>query len=341
MIMDVIETGDDNCDDNIEAEVTLTAADGDKLNLRLFVPSTQGTTFPLTYVVTGGPGHFQGKSGSGTGSIVLSTPPPNIALTLTVTGNMNSQPGLKSSVNPSGIVPIGSSRLTIQPGSWLSIYGKNFAGTTTIWDGVSTNIPTNLEGITATLNGKPMYFWLRSPTQINLQAPDETLRGCATLTLNTPNGGVSSRVHINHAAPSLSLLDAKYPAVVIPTFRGGAYGKGTCDLAGPTGRFSYATRPAKKGEVVVLYGVGFGPTNPTVPAGVAFTGTAPVVSKFPVQVQIGGTTVTPAFVGLIGAGLYQINITVPAMAVSGDNSIRDSLPGADGFTQSNLFLAVQ
>jgi uncharacterized protein (TIGR03437 family) len=341
MTMDVIETGDDNCDDNIEAEVTLTAASGDKFNLRLFVPSTQGTTFPLTYVVTGGPGHFQGKSGSGTGSIVLSTPPPNIALTLTVTGNMNSQPGLKSSVNPSGIVPIGSSRLTIQPGSWLSIYGKNFAGTTTIWDGVSTNIPTNLEGITATLNGKPMYFWLRSPTQINLQAPDETLRGCATLTLNTPNGGVSSRVHINHAAPSLSLLDAKYPAVVIPTFRGGAYGKGTCDLAGPTGRFSYATRPAKKGEVVVLYGVGFGPTNPTVPAGFAFTGTAPVVSKFPVQVQIGGTTVTPAFVGLIGAGLYQSNITVPATAVSGDNPIRVSLPGADGFTQSNLFLAVQ
>lgn len=177
MTMDVIETGDDNCDDNIEAEVTLTAASGDKFNLRLFVPSTQGTTFPLTYVVTGGPGHFQGKSGSGTGSIVLSTPPPNIALTLTVTGNMNSQPVLKSSVNPSGIVPIGSSRLTIQPGSWLSIYGKNFAGTTTIWDGVSTNIPTNLEGITATLNGKPMYFWLRSPTQINLPPPDETLRG--------------------------------------------------------------------------------------------------------------------------------------------------------------------
>ena len=59
------------------------------------------------------------------------------------------------------------------------------------------------------------------------------------------------------------------------------------------------------------------------------------------QVQIGGTTVTPAFVGLIGAGLYQSNITVPATAVSGDNPIRVSLPGADGFTQSNLFLAVQ
>ncbi len=61
MTMDVIETGDDNCDDNIEAEVTLTAASGDKFNLRLFVPSTQGTTFPLTYVVTGGPGHFRGR----------------------------------------------------------------------------------------------------------------------------------------------------------------------------------------------------------------------------------------------------------------------------------------
>lgn len=305
MTMEVIGTGDDTCNDNIEAEVTLTTASGDKLNLRLFVPATQGTTFPLTYVVTGGTGQFQGKGGSGTGTIALSTPPPNIALTLTLTGNLNSQPGLTASINPSGIVPIGHSRVTIQPGSWLSIYGKNFTGTTTIWDGVSTNIPTNLGGITATLNGKPMYFWFTSPTQINVQAPDDSLRGCATLTLNTPNGTVSSRVQINQAAPSLSLLDARYPAVVIPTSSGGAYGNGTYDLAGPAGRFTYVTRPAKKGEVVVLYGVGFGPTNPAVPAGVAFSGAAPVVQNFPVQVQIGGTTITPAFVGLIGAGLYQ------------------------------------
>jgi len=42
-------------------------------------------------------------------------------------------------------------------------------------------------------------------------------------------------------------------------------------IEGPVGAFSYATRPVKPGEVVELYGVGFGPTNPAVPAGQAFS----------------------------------------------------------------------
>ena len=340
--MDVFPTGDDICNRNIEAAITITIANGDRLDLTLFIPLAQGEKVSGTFVITGGTGQYAGKGGSGTGTIALLTPPSSLDLTVTLTGTITAQPIVTPSINPSGVVPLGHSRVMIQPGSWISIYGKNLASGTTIWDGLSSDIPTTLGGLTATINGKPAFFWFTSPGQVNLQAPDDSLRGCTTVTLTTPNGPVSAQVQINQAAPSLSLLDAKYPAAVILTPNGGgAYGGGTYDLAGPTNRFTYSTRPVKKGENLVLYGVGFGPTNPAVPAGKVFSGSARVQQGFPVQVLINNNVVNAAYVGLIGAGLYQINITVPANLPVGDNALQVITPGAGGQTQDNIFLSVQ
>lgn len=340
MKMDIFGTTDDNCSDNVEGLVTITVANGDKLTLTLFVPSTSGATFATTFVVTGGTGQYAGKGGSGTGTIALGSGPPNISLSLTLTGNITGQYVPTASIRPSGVVPVGHSRVTIQPGSWVSIYGTNLANATATWDGVSADIPTSLGGVTATINGKPAFFWFTSSGQINLQAPDDTFRGCANVTLNTPNGPATSRVQIATSAPSLNLLDARYPAAVIPTSAGGgAHGGGTYDLAGPAGRFSYSTRPVKKGETVVLYGVGMGPTEPAVPAGKGFSGSAPVASTGQVSVLINRVRVTPTYVGLVGAGLYQINVVVPTTAISGDNVLEVSTQS--GRTVDGLFLTVQ
>ena len=65
-----------------------------------------------------------------------------------------------------------------------------------------------------------------------------------------------------------------------------ARGGGSYDLAGPSNTFSYSTRPVKAGETPVLFGVGFGPTTPHLPAGQVFGGAAPTNS--PVTVTIGG-----------------------------------------------------
>ncbi len=340
--IDVIGTGDDNCNDNIEAPLTITAANGDKLMLTVLVPHTSGTTFSASFAITGGTGQYAGKGGSGTVTFALTSPPPNIAVMVTLTGNLTSQVTPNPSINPSGVVPVGHSRSAIQPGSWISVYGKNLATSTTVWDGQSAGIPTTLGGLTATINGKAAYFWFTSPGQINLQAPDDSLRGCANVTINTPNGPVSTQVQLAEAAPSLNLLDVKYPAAVIPTPNGGgAYAGGKYDLAGPAGRFSYSTRPVKKGETVVLYGVGFGPTVPAVPAGKAFTGAAPVDTSFPVQVLLNNNPAPASFVGLVGAGLFQINLVVPQNAISGDNVLRVVTPGAGGSTQDGIYLTVQ
>ena len=88
-------------------------------------------------------------------------------------------------------------------------------------------------------------------------------------------------------------------------------------ILGPTGTtLGYRTVAAKVDDYVELFAVGFGPTSPSVPAGQSFAGAAPATS--PVSLLIESVNVTPTFVGLSSAGLYQINLTIPAGLGTGD-----------------------
>jgi uncharacterized protein (TIGR03437 family) len=111
-----------------------------------------------------------------------------------------------------------------------------------------------------------------------------------------------------HYAPSFFLLDAKHAAGII-------YGSGA--IIGHTGTsLGYPTVAAKAGDIIELCGTGFGPTDPSVPAGQAYSGAAATTS--PVSILINNVSVTPIFAGLSSAGLYQINLKVPAGIGAGD-----------------------
>jgi uncharacterized protein (TIGR03437 family) len=129
-------------------------------------------------------------------------------------------------------------------------------------------------------------------------------------------------------APSFLLLDSKHVAGIIPRSNGsGAYGGGAYDILGPTGNtLGYSTVAAKAGDVIELFATGLGPTNPAVPAGQAFSSAAPTTS--PVSVLINNVSVTPIFAGLSSAGLYQINLTVPASVGTGYVSLAATVGGA-------------
>jgi len=238
------------------------------------------------------------------------------------------------SLNPGGIVPVYSPVSVIQPGSWISLYGANLANGTATWKG---DFPTSLGGVSVTIDGKPAYLWFVGPTQINLQVPDTVATGPVDVVINTPGGTVRSTVTVAPFAPSLSRFDARRVAAEIVTPDGsGAYGGGTYDLAGPVGQFSFRTRPARPGENLSLFGVGFGPTNPGVPAGKIFSGAAPTAN--PVQVTIGGLPAVVTFSGMVGAGLYQLNVIVPA-APSGDQLIEAKI--GDVKTPPGAYIAIQ
>jgi uncharacterized protein (TIGR03437 family) len=83
----------------------------------------------------------------------------------------------------------------------------------------------------------------------------------------------------------------------------------------------------------VLFGVGFGPTNPPVPAGKVFSGAA--ASTVLPTVTIGGTNAVVAFAGIVQAGLFQINIQVPNVS-SGDQPLVATIGGMS----TSTFLAV-
>jgi uncharacterized protein (TIGR03437 family) len=128
-------------------------------------------------------------------------------------------------------------------------------------------------------------------------------------------------------APAFLLLDGKHVAGIIVRSNGsGAYGGGSYDIIGPTGNsLGYPTVAAKAGDTVELYGTGFGPTNPAVPSGQAFSGAAP--TTYSVNLFINGAIFTPLWAGLSGAGLDQINLTIPKGLGTGDVSLAASVDG--------------
>jgi sugar lactone lactonase YvrE len=133
-------------------------------------------------------------------------------------------------ITPNGIVPIYSLSNTIQPGSWISIYGSNLASGIATWNG---NFPTSLGGTTVTINNKPAYLWYVSPSQINLQAPDDTATGIVNVVVTTLSGASTSTVTLGQFGPSFNLLDGKHVAGIILRSDGsGAYGGGAYDIVG-------------------------------------------------------------------------------------------------------------
>jgi uncharacterized protein (TIGR03437 family) len=219
------------------------------------------------------------------------------------------------SITTGGVVPIYSNVSTVEPTEWVSIFGTNLARGNATWNG---NFPTSLGGTSVTIDGEPAYIWYVSPNQINLQVPDDSTLGLVPVVVTTPGGTFTSTVTLAVTAPQFSLLDTTHVAgIILRSDQSGAYGGGTYDILGPTGTsLGYPTVAAKAGDNVELFGVGFGPTTPAIPAGQPFSGAAPTNKT--VILRINFQYVTPTFSGLVSAGLYQINFTVPAGLGTGE-----------------------
>ena len=234
------------------------------------------------------------------------------------------EPPLLPAITAGGVVPIFSSAGIIEPGEWVSVYGTNLATGTTTWTG---DFPTSLGGTSVTIDGKAAYLSFVSPGQIDLQVPNDTTTGTVPVVVRAATGTATSSVVLALFSPSLCLLDATHVAGIILRSDGsGAYGGGSYDILGPTGTsLGYRTVAAKAGDVIELFGTGFGPTNPAVPAGQAFSGVAPTTNT--VTLLVNNRSVTPTFAGLSSAGLYQLNLTIASGLGTGDVLLQGSVGG--------------
>src|ERR1041385_2134294 len=136
------------------------------------------------------------------------------------------------SISKGGIVPVAGISSTIQPGSWVSIYGTNLANGTSVWGG---DFPTSLGDVTVTINNKAAYLCYVSPAQINLQAPDGSSSGPVNVTISRSGTTVSATVTLALQSPAFLLLgDAQHATGLIIRNNGsGSQGAGTYDFAGP------------------------------------------------------------------------------------------------------------
>jgi uncharacterized protein (TIGR03437 family) len=143
---------------------------------------------------------------------------------------------------------------------------------------------------------------------------------------------MQSSMQINAVAPGLFayMLNGKnYPAALIA---------GSSVVVAAAGALSSPSRPATAGDFVELYGTGMGPTNPAAPDGVVFTTNYPAASLAAFQVTIGGQTATVTFAGLVGPGLFQLDIQIPPGIPAGDQPLILTVNGIAA--QPNLSLTL-
>ncbi len=215
---------------------------------------------------------------------------------------------------------------TIAQNTWIVVKGVNLVPANTPADGViwstapsfaSGLMPTQLGSVSVTVNGKTgfIYFYCSAVTstictedQINVLTPLDSKLGPVQVVVT--NNGVSSppfTANMTAISPAFLLFDTA--GHIVATHLNGS-------LLGPIGLYSTST-PAKPGEQIVLYAIGFGvPPNSTLVNGSSSQSGG--LTPLPVC-QIGGAPLPVVFAGLVvEPGLYQFNVTVPLTAPNGD-----------------------
>jgi uncharacterized protein (TIGR03437 family) len=251
--------------------------------------------------------------------------PASIAITLVVQGT---QP-------PPSITAVANAE-SYQPGvasaTWVSIFGSNLSTSTYTWqasDIVNGMLPTSLQSVSVMIDGLPALVEYISPTQINLLPPDSAAIGPVQVQVTTAE----------QTSNSLTVQETQYSPAFF-TFDNGAYLDALhtdYSLVASAGLLpGVTTRPAQPGETILLYGTGFGPTNPPLPTTQVVTTAEPLANS--VQVTIGGTVAAVSFAGLVGSGTYQFNVTVPSLP-NGDALVVATIGGVS--TQTGVSVTVQ
>jgi uncharacterized protein (TIGR03437 family) len=209
-------------------------------------------------------------------------------------------------------------------GSWLTLRGTNLSPSTRVWgpeDFAAGKLPTQLDGVSVTVNGKPGYLYYVSPAQLNVLMPDFDVEEPLALRISTPAGTLTSTstAVVRKYAPAFFMFDAENSKYVA-----GVHPDGTL-LGKPALYPGLNLRPAKPGGAVQLYGCGFGPSDPPRPTSDVVIAPAPMASPVTVLVDF-YVKAKVLWAGIVGSGLVQINIEVPELS-DGDHILVAEING--------------
>ena len=226
----------------------------------------------------------------------------------------------------------------ISQNTWTVIKGNNLVPANTpasgvIWSSAPSFqqglLPTQLNGISATFNGKPsyIYFYCSAATdpacpqdQINVLTPLDSTTGGIPVTVSNGSATTPAFAVTEYAlVPALFNYDGSH---VVATHLDGS-------RVGPPGLIAGVSfTPASPGEQVVVYATGFGlPTTTLTPGSSSQSGPLPTLPAC--YIGTATNTATLAFAGLVSPGLIQMNINIPNNTPSGDQPIVCTYGGAN------------
>jgi len=256
-------------------------------------------------------------------------------------------PSLRNVVNGASFAQPFSSK------AMISVFGSNFqvsglrrAAGLGDFDNNGTTFPTVLACVAIEVTGPGIPQAVRIPIayvqedQINAQMPEFIGTGTVNLKVivnpDKPNQLVSAVATLASQAfaPAFFVVGS---STTIAAQIGGT----SIPVADPS--IAQGGRPAKPGEIVTLYGTGFGDTDPSVPAGQLAAAAADLTSD--ITVKVNGTSLAPSDVQYAGlspgslSGLYQFNIKLPESTPDGDIPVSISIGGFQ--TQSGVTIPVK
>ncbi|HYP05233.1 MAG TPA: peptidylprolyl isomerase [Bryobacteraceae bacterium] len=226
------------------------------------------------------------------------------------------------------------------PGSYLEIYGVDLAATTRSWEARDFNngaAPTSLDDVKVTIGGQDAFISYISPTQVNVQVPENVAPGATVPVVVSYQGQ-------EKAFGSITIKPVAAGLLAPESFKVGDYQFVVAQhqdrsLVGIPAIPNVPDAPAKAGETLTFYGVGFGAVDSGPVGGRLAQGLPRVVA--PVQFFFGDREARVDYAGLVPGlvGLYQFNVVVPSGLGSQDLPLRVTVGGAN-LTQT-LYIPVR
>ena len=233
-------------------------------------------------------------------------------------------------IDNGGVVDAASYTAPLLRGSWGAIFGRNFGSATRYWaaaDFQGGTMPTVLDGTRVLINGVPAPVYYVSPTLVEFQAPVAIGVGAGVAQVVTAAGA---------SAPMPVVIDEIRPSIFAESVAGRNWALAQhADFSriGPV-----PATAARPGEIVVLWGSGFGQTYPPMAAGVVLSAPAWLADAAGVAVTIGGQPALVNYAGMSMAGVYQLNVTVPDLP-DGDHPVTAVASGRS--TNASVLLPVR
>jgi uncharacterized protein (TIGR03437 family) len=230
---------------------------------------------------------------------------------------------------------------SVSSGSWIEIYGSNLAADTRLWaasDFTGSTAPTALNRTTVTIGGQPAFIEYVSPGQVNALLPSNLGLGQQPVIVQN-SAGISSAFNVNVVASQPGFYAPPQLIIGGKQYVGALFQDGKTFVAPPAAIPGLTTARAKPGDIITLYGIGFGDVDPFTPAGQV----APPSSSLQTfaVIRFDGVQAEKTYSGLApgSVGLYQFNIIVPNIPANDAATVTLS-QGATTGTQT-LYIAIQ